>query len=297
MRYRKVIVFKAIEIMGKFHIGLAITVIKMWPKHLSIMLLLGTKLEGTFKLQVSSKELKLQLGSNDDHFIAAATDTFSEWEPQSLEVWENVVSKNSIVLDVGAYLGIYSLLAEKAGAAKVYAFEPNPRSATKLKKNLTLNQSERIYVIPAACGAEKGTIFIETPINRELSSGARVIRSEYVDSHSGWKKQFQVEQIVIDDFISAEEINRISAIKVDAEGYEIEVLKGCANILLIGKPYLILEILSEEQFNLICEYLAQKQYTEFAILDSGTQIIFTKLGDQSKIPKLGRNFLFRSSIN
>ncbi|MEO7768245.1 MAG: FkbM family methyltransferase, partial [Ferruginibacter sp.] len=75
------------------------------------------------------------------------------------------VDPGSIVIDIGANIGVFSLYAARCGAKKVYAFEPNKKSYEILLNNIKVNNLEKI-IIPfnLAVGSSDGEI-ISIPKN------------------------------------------------------------------------------------------------------------------------------------
>ena len=61
------------------------------------------------------------------------------WEHEVLTLWSSEVRNADIIFDVGAYLGVYSILAAKLGPGRVLAIEPNSKSFKQLERNLALN--------------------------------------------------------------------------------------------------------------------------------------------------------------
>ena len=80
----------------------------------------------------------------------ARANTFSTKEPETL-AWIDSFTDNSIFMDIGANVGIYSCYAAKMKSSKVYAFEPSVFNLEMLARNITLhNLVDRIYIIPLA---------------------------------------------------------------------------------------------------------------------------------------------------
>ena len=81
------------------------------------------------------------------------------YEVDRLRALATAASPGAVVYDVGANVGIYSLLASlRAGpSGKVYAFEPLERNLLYLRRHLTLNKVESCVVIQAAVCNREGT--------------------------------------------------------------------------------------------------------------------------------------------
>ncbi len=64
---------------------------------------------------------------------------FSEWEPWNQRALRAFVTSESVVFDIGAWVGPISLLSAALGAKKVFAFEPDPDAYRMLEKNVRAN--------------------------------------------------------------------------------------------------------------------------------------------------------------
>src|SRR3990172_10888864 len=77
---------------------------------------------------------------------------------------------NESFLDIGANVGLYSLAASEL-FGKVIAFEPDPRSLSLLKKNITLSKALTVSIAPIALSDKIGTaVLIIDPFNQGGSS-------------------------------------------------------------------------------------------------------------------------------
>jgi FkbM family methyltransferase len=144
---------------------------------------------------------------------------------------------DGIFLDIGANIGhtafnLAKLLVEKN--VEIHAFEPFPRTFEKLKKNIDINNFNSIIIHNLAVGSIRDSI--QMYIDCESNSGGNRVLSQT----NGFRPAVSVEQIRIDDF----EIDKTKVvfIKIDVEGYEMEVLKGANNLLSIYKPGLLVEL-------------------------------------------------------
>lgn len=120
----------------------------------------------------------------------------------------------NVLLDIGANIGSYTVLAAGACGASVIAIEPVPSTAAALEANIRLNGLEsRVTVKRASVGAEIGTLRITS----ELDACNRIAAD---DEHEG---VIQVPALTVDGLCA----NRVpTIIKIDVEGYELPVLQG-----------------------------------------------------------------------
>src|SRR6185503_17467829 len=80
------------------------------------------------------------------------------YEPETVVPFFRAAGRAQTVVDVGAYVGFFTLLAAHANpAARVFAFEPHPAVHQRLLRNVGLNHVPNVTCVPAAVGDERGT--------------------------------------------------------------------------------------------------------------------------------------------
>ena len=120
--------------------------------------------------------------------------------------------EDDLFVDVGANIGAYTVLASAAAGAKSYAFEPSPAALAPLRSNIALNHlSDRVSIEPYAIGRTPGRVAIST------DGPSAMHHIEVGSSHAS----SMVEMRTIDSYHL-----RPAILKIDAEGYEAEVLAG-----------------------------------------------------------------------
>jgi FkbM family methyltransferase len=187
-------------------------------------------------------------------------------------ITDNKVMKipdDAVIFDVGANSGIMSLsFATKAPKGEVHAFEPTNYALKKLEKNLNLNPQlkKRIHTMQT---------FVSSETRQE--SGLRAYSSWPVKTnekknkiHRGVDKTTRnVGSITLDAYSQEKNIQRLDLIKIDTDGHELEVLKGCASILEKFRPIIIFElgvyVMDERHinFNDYSEYFEKFDYNLF----------------------------------
>lgn len=168
------------------------------------------------------------------------------WEISSLfteEILTNlskIITKDSTVIDIGAQTGnmsvAYSLFADK-----VISFEPNPATFEVLEKNSELNPNIEPYNY--AISDEEGVLEFHYS-DYGFCNGGFATRTETGIGVTGHQVPIDVYGINLEKFLqnSNTKINKISLIKIDAEGHDKDILKTLTNILNQYKPVLITEI-------------------------------------------------------
>ncbi len=151
--------------------------------------------------------------------------TGDEGEKKVLTSLISLLQSGDIVYDVGANIGIYSVILSKVVGAngKIIAFEPEKESIIKSEENIKLNNLSNVIIIDKALGevAQESKLYISgTTGNFSL-----------VNIYDKEAKAEVVEIVKGDDFVVQKGLPIPKAIKVDVEGYEYSVINGLKNTL------------------------------------------------------------------
>lgn len=159
------------------------------------------------------------------------------FEPASLPVWEKLCSvPGAKVLDIGAYSGLYSLVAKKAGA-HVIAFEPMERNRLRFRENAILNGFPDLKVNMEAVSDHCNGATIHTNLRAPfLSSGSSIVKNVGGDA-------VQVQTLSIDSL----GLMHVTAMKIDVERAEPLVLAGARETLERCRPALLVEVLGDAE--------------------------------------------------
>jgi FkbM family methyltransferase len=141
---------------------------------------------------------------------------------------------DSIVLDVGAYIGQYTLLAAKyASMGHVFAFEPHPESCRRLDAHVARNRLANVTVVPKAVGQMAGRMpFALT----EVAFTSALLPPDHLGD-----SVVEVEVTTVDDVVREAGLRQVDMMKVDVEGAEGLVLRGAQETLARFRPLLIVE--------------------------------------------------------
>jgi FkbM family methyltransferase len=135
---------------------------------------------------------------------------------EELEFVSPYLKNAKVIFDVGANFGAFVIpLAKLAKATQFFAFEPNPRTANALRRNITLNQVANVTVVEAALADADGQIvFSDTddPATNHILQ----------DGENGLIVNARSLASVCDEY----SIARIDFLKIDVEGAEMSVLNG-----------------------------------------------------------------------
>ena len=158
----------------------------------------------------------------DDKYIGQRI-ALGKYEPYLSKLILEKIGPGSVIVDVGANIGYYSLLAGKT-AKKVYAIEPEELNFSILKKNTQSNGLKNIELIKAGAGRRQGKVTIK---RSKINPGAHKVEME-----GG-----EITMIKLDDLIK----EKVDVIKIDVEGMEANVIRGAKNLIEKWRPIIFLE--------------------------------------------------------
>ena len=171
------------------------------------------------------------------------------WEKYETELLKKIIEEGMTVVDIGAHIGYYTLIAANlvGEKGKVYAFEPEPENYSLLVKNIEINGYKNVVPVKKAVSNKIGTT--------KLFLGTAALHS-IIDSE-GNKKSIEVQTTTLDDFFNKNE--KIDVIKIDAEGAEYMIFQGMSKILRDNNDVIIL---TEFYPALLKKYIEPQKYLE-----------------------------------
>jgi FkbM family methyltransferase len=147
-------------------------------------------------------------------------------------------NKDFHALDVGANIGLVTLaLSEVCSEGRVAAIEPVSTTFDFLQKNIVESRAKNVKAFNFALGSKPASLLMQgAPSNL---SGAFI-----ADKYRIEKGPFAtvVEVKTLDEIFSELSLDRLDFMKVDVEGYELEVLEGAQQVLNTHRPTVILEM-------------------------------------------------------
>ena len=143
-----------------------------------------------------------------------------------------------VFYDLGANLGLFTLLAARlvTAAGKVFSFEPDPKNAASLRRNIQRNGFTNVTVVESGIWSTSGNrSFVAASADSPDHGVGKFV--EHAPSDSG----ALIPCVSLDDFTQT--APPPDAIKCDIEGAEVEALRGAAKLLQSpGRPWLIMEM-------------------------------------------------------
>ncbi|MFH1457235.1 MAG: FkbM family methyltransferase [Patescibacteria group bacterium] len=135
------------------------------------------------------------------------------------------------IIDIGANVGLYSIIAGKiiGTKGKIWAFEPSSDTIEKFKKNVILNKLENIKIEKCALGDEDDQM-IELVLEQGFGDGHRYLNKDF-KKNKNIQEHEKIKVIKLDTYFKDREKEKIDLVKIDVEGSELHVLKGAHEII------------------------------------------------------------------
>jgi FkbM family methyltransferase len=137
------------------------------------------------------------------------------------------------IIDVGACEGGFALeCLLRHGAARVWCFEPGQLMAQALRTTAAANHvTQRMQVVEAAVGERSGSCTFDDDPTDPLTSRVMGERGA-----ANGRPVTQVMQYALDDWVAQHNVTRVDYVKVDAEGSDLDVMRGAREILARWRP-------------------------------------------------------------
>jgi FkbM family methyltransferase len=151
-------------------------------------------------------------------------------EEHLLDCWRMNAKRASVIFDIGANFGIYSLAALASHQeAIVHAFEPTPELASNLRETAKLNRLTTLFVHEVAVSSRHG----QGDLHR-VDGGGTNEGMNYIRLPTGELGDECVRMICLDDFCKEHSISGVDLLKVDVQGHEHLVLRGAKELINRG---------------------------------------------------------------
>ena len=202
------------------------------------------------------------LANANDFYLGQAMLRYGECCELEVAFLKQLLFRQGRLVEVGANAGFLTLPLAKALASRgetLDVFEPQPFLFQNLCANLALNCVTNVRAWPFACGAEAGVVsFPAVDYTRPGNFGG--ISMERAPTRAGAQAMSTAPCVRLDDFLGDVPVGLL---KVDVEGFELNVLTGAASILARSRPLLYLENDRVAQSRALIEHLWAVDYRLF----------------------------------
>lgn len=155
----------------------------------------------------------------------------SNFEEDTSKTFAKHINSGMTVIDIGANIGATTLqLSQLVGQAGcVYSFEPHPVTFQHLLATLKLSNISNVMAVQGGLGGKPSTATLKY---NPSSTGWSSIHGNGVD----YAETAEISIMRLDDFIVNNNVSHIDFVKVDVEGYEMEVFEGGESSFTKFKP-------------------------------------------------------------
>jgi len=150
-----------------------------------------------------------------------------EWNSPFLHISQLIKVEDPIIFDVGSNIGqTIHKFKDFFDKSIIYAFEPSITTFNQLKTNI-IGRFEKVNIFNFAIGSEVGESMFYENSNSAMSSFLHL-------GEFGWGeiiKQYSVKVDTVDNFCEVHGIKNIDCLKIDAQGFELEIFKGSEKMM------------------------------------------------------------------
>ena len=159
------------------------------------------------------------------------------YEPVEAYLFTQLLKPGMTVIDAGANVGQYTLLAStRVGTdGAVHSFEPVPATFTQLSSNVNANRLLNVYLNQAALWNESTTVKLS------LSDEMKDNIGSYSVGITNQATAVESVSVRLDDYIVSKSIQSVDLIKMDIEGAEFFAIMGMQHVLERDRPILLIE--------------------------------------------------------
>ena len=175
--------------------------------------------------------------NKNDKYIGKSIKEYGEWSQEELELCKRCLTPNDLVIEVGSNIGSHTLsLCKTVNKGALFAFEPQKVIFQNLCANISLNSITNCFCYNTALSDKKEDklFFPNYDFTKEQNFGAM--------SFLGSKKTDYTTEADVDTLDNKfKSLNRLKLLKIDAEGMEVNILKGGIDLIKRNRPFLYFE--------------------------------------------------------
>jgi FkbM family methyltransferase len=140
------------------------------------------------------------------------------YEPFTLKISQEILKSGGTLVDVGANVGLISIYLSRIPNVSVYAIEPSVINFQKLMEHISANKCKNVTPLNVALSFKDSFGYLHNEFVKN-SGTVRVVEQNHAGS-------YLIRLCTLSDLLAHLQITAIDLLKIDVEGYEINVLKG-----------------------------------------------------------------------
>ena len=178
------------------------------------------------------------------------------YESAVWRILQSHLKPGAVLYDVGAHIGLFSLIAarELGVQGSVFVFEPDPANVRRIEEHASRNGLDALGIIPKAAWFIDGRMKFQRACSQSSMNRGAIAEDNSVASES----TIEVETVTLDSF--GREHALPSIVKIDVEGSEAAVLLGSEGIFRSVKPVVICEVHHLQAASDVTQWLRARGY-------------------------------------
>ena len=232
-----------------------------------------------------------------DHIPRKIAEEERFYESKFLDLLRMFHDPGGLIIDGGANIGNHTIYFAKALEAEVIAIEPEPHNAICLAINVVLNNiSDHVRLVRYALGQTPGMITLQMNVEANFGSFTGKADANPNSTRVGDAMQVQVPMITLDTAL-AEVVadKRISILKLDVEGMEVEALCGADKLIQTKLPLIAVECFSYADLTRVETQLMQYDYFPIEFANFTPTFIFVSRNNPFHLTRLA-DYLRTSAV-
>ncbi len=166
------------------------------------------------------------------------------FDPSLGKIFRTAIRPGHVVFDVGAHVGLYTVLFSKldGDSGKVFCFEPVEYNRARLQRNLQRNACTNVTVLDKGAGEKTGRVkFHRVKPGSPNTAAGTILGTNYFHQHRDLFEETEIDLVTVDEIAESHDV-KVDFLKIDVESYELYVLKG-AQAVLAHAPTIVLEFI------------------------------------------------------
>lgn len=172
-------------------------------------------------------------------------DDGEDYDRSNFELIVRLIKPGQVCLDAGANIGVYSVVLASlcGGGDLVHSFEPVAHIRAKLHANLRLNGFRDINVNACALGASAAELPMYQVKEGQFRGGvSSLVKTENYEALGA--DAYEVVKVAVkalDEYVAEKGLERVDFMKIDVEGFELDVLEGAVRVMREMSPHILFE--------------------------------------------------------
>jgi FkbM family methyltransferase len=178
------------------------------------------------------------------------------YESAVWRILQSHLKPDTVLYDVGAHIGLFSLIAARdlGVPGSVFVFEPDPANLRRIEEHASRNRLHALGIIPKAAWFLDGRMKFQRACSQSSMNRGAIAEDNSATSES----TIEVETVTLDSFGREHALPTI--VKIDVEGSEAAVLRGSEEIFRSAKPVVICEVHHPQAASDVTQWLRARGY-------------------------------------